>query len=219
MGIMTEAFGWMVGIQKKSIDDLDIKTMEEKLRATTRLNDMWERELKKASKEYADAVSVEANAARSPIARRLSLMRGTIIAKRVKTLTSAVNMLNKMRGFIDQFKLLKQFKVDLAATMELPHGMSLEDFVRQVYALSDTTAEQKEIFDKMVDSLDTVNKTVGAETGTDDIDKLMDELNALYDEYVTKLALNDAKAAEEVRAKIELKKAEMDKQTGVIPVA
>ena len=73
MGIMTDAFGWMLGVQKKPIDELDVATMESKLRATARLKEMWERELKKADKEYRDAVSVEANAARSPASFRFSV--------------------------------------------------------------------------------------------------------------------------------------------------
>ena len=63
------------------------------------------------------------------------------------------------------------------------------------------------------------NVSISEATGDDEIEKLMNELNALYDEYNTKLALNDTKAAEEVRAKIELKKAEVDKQMGVTAIA
>lgn len=219
MGIMADAFGWMIGVQKRSIADIDIQEMESKLRATNRLKDMWEREIKKADKDYRDAVSVEANAARSPIARKLSLQRGAIVAKRVKTLTSAVNMLNKMSGVVDQLKLLKQFYEDLSSTMSLPKGMSVEELVRQVYAMSDQMADKKAQFDQLMGSLDSANAAISEATGDDEIEKLMNELNALYDEYNTKLALNDTEAADEVRAKIELKKAEVDKQMGVTAIA
>ena len=215
MGIMTDAFGWMLGVQKKPIDELDVATMESKLRATARLKEMWERELKKADKEYRDAVSVEANAARSPIARKLSLQRGAIVAKRVKTLTSAVNMLNKMSGVVDQLKMLKQFYYDMSSTMKLPKGMSVEALVRQVYEMGDRMADKKAELDQMMSSLDSANASIAEATGDDEIEKLMGELNALYDDYNTKLALNDTKAAEEVKVKIELTKAEMDKQMGV----
>lgn len=219
MGIMADAFGWMLGVQKKSIDDLDVAAMESKLRATQRLKEMWERELKKSDKEYRDAVSVEANAARSPIARKLSLQRGAIVAKRVKTLTSAVNMLNKMSGVVDQLKMLKQFYLDLSSTMQLPKGMSVESLVRQVYAMSDDMAGKKEELDRLMDSLDSASTSISEATGDDEIEKLMNELNALYDDYNTKLALNDQKGADEVRAKIDLKKAEMDKQMGIAALA
>jgi len=218
MGLMTDAFGWMLGIQKRSIDDWDIADMDSKLRATARLKDMWERELKKSDKEYREAVSVEANAARSPIARKLSLQRGAIVAKRVKTLTSAVNMLNKMSGVVEQLKLLKQFYSDMVTTMQLPKGMSMEALVRQVYTMGDQMADKKTELDQLMNSLDSANTSIAEATGDDDIEKIMGELNKLYDEYNTKLALNDTKAAEEVRAKIELKKAEMDKQMGVAAI-
>ena len=215
MGMMKDAFGWMLGIQKKSIDDLKVDELDSKLRATCRLRESWERELGKADKEYRDAVSVEANAARSPIARKLSLQRGAIIAKKIKTLTSAVNMLNKMGGVVDQLKMLKVFHADMAETMKLPKGMSVEAVIKQVYAMSDTMAVKKEELDKMMGALDSVNDAVRESTGDEDIEKLMSELNSLYDEYNMKLAMNDTKAADEVRAKIEVKKAEMDKQMGV----
>ena len=215
MSMITDAFGWMLGIQKKSIDDWDVAEMDSKLRATSRLRDTWERDLKKADKEYRDAVSVEANAARSPIARKLSLQRGAIMAKRVKTLTSAVNMLNKMSGVVDQLKMFKQFYNDMVNTMQLPKGMTMEALVKQIYTMSDGMAAKKEQIEKMMDALEVANRDVTSMTGDDEIETLMGELNKLYDEYNTKLALNDTKAAEEVRAKIELKKAEMDKQMGV----
>ena len=215
MSMITDAFGWMLGIQKKSIDDWDVAEMDSKLRATSRLRDTWERDLKKADKEYRDAVSVEANAARSPIARKLSLQRGAIMAKRVKTLTSAVNMLNKMSGVVDQLKMFKQFYNDMVNTMQLPKGMTMEALVKQIYTMSDGMAAKKEQIEKMMDALEVANRDVTSMTGDDEIETLMAELNKLYDEYNTKLALNDTKAAEEVRAKIELKKAEMDKQMGV----
>ena len=215
MGIMTDAFGWMLGIQKKSIDDWDVAEMDSKLRATSRLRDTWERDLKKADKEYRDAVSVEANANRSPIARKLALQRGAIVAKRVKTLTSAVNMLNKMSGVVDQLKMFKQFYNNMVITMQLPKGMTIESLVKQVYEMIDVMADKKDQIDKMLDALDAANKDVSSTTGDDEIETLMGELNKLYDEYNTKLAMNDTAAAEEVRAKIELKKAEMDKQMGV----
>ena len=47
-----------------------------------------------------------------------------------------------------------------------------------------------------------------------EIEKLVSELNSLYDEYNTKLAMNDDEAAEQVREKIQLKQAEIDRQTG-----
>ena len=215
MGLMKEAFGWMLGIQKRSIDDLKVDELDSKLRATFRLKEGWERELGKADKEYRDAVSVEANAARSPIARKLSLQRGAIIAKKIKTLNSAVNMLNKMGGVVDQLKMLKTFHADMVETMKLPKGMSVEAVIKQVYAMSDVMAVKKDELDKMMGALDSVNDAVRETTGDEDIEKLMADLNALYDEYNTKLAMNDTKAADEIRAKIELKKAEMDKQMGV----
>ena len=219
MGIVADAFGWMFGIQKKSIEDLDVAAMDSKLRATGRLKEMWERELKKADKEYRDAVSVESNASRSPIARKLSLQRGAIVAKRVKTLTSAVNMLNKMAGVVEQLKMLKQFYLDMSTTMQLPKGMSVEDLVRQVYEMGDQMADKKAEIDQLMGSLDSANASIAEATGDDEIERLMGELNALYDEYNTKLALNDTKAADEIRAKIELKKAEMDRQMGVTSIA
>ena len=215
MGMMKDAFGWMLGIQKRSIDDLKVDELDSKLRATARLKESWERELGKADKEYRDAVSVEANAARSPIARKLSLQRGAIIAKKIKTLNSAVNMLNKMGGVVDQIKMLKAFHADMVETMKLPKGMSVEAVIKQVYAMSDQMAVKKDELDKMMGALDSVNDAVRETTGDDEIEKLMADLNALYDEYNTKLAMNDTKAADEIRAKIELKKAEMDKQMGV----
>jgi hypothetical protein len=213
--MMKDAFGWMLGIQKRSIDDLKVDELDAKVRATLRLKESWERELGKADKEYRDAVSVEANAARSPIARRLSLQRGAIVAKKVRTLTSAVNMLSKMGGVVDQLKLLKGFHADMVETMKLPRGMSVEAVIKQVYAMGDQMAVKKDELDKMMGALDSVNDAVRETTGDDEIEKLMADLNALYDEYNTKLAMNDAKAADEVRAKIELKKAEMDRQMGV----
>ena len=215
MGLMKEAFGWMLGIQKRSIDDLKVDELDSKLRATSRLKEGWERELGKADKEYRDAVSVEANAARSPIARKLSLQRGAIIATKIKTLNSAVNMLNKMGGVVDQLKMLKTFHADMVETMKLPKGMSVEAVIKQVYAMSDVMAVKKDELDKMMGALDSVNDAVRETTGDEDIEKLMADLNVLYDEYNTKLAMNDTKAADEIRAKIELKKAEMDKQMGV----
>ena len=215
MGIMKDAFGWMVGINKKPIDELDISAMESKLRATNRLREMWERELRKADKEYRDAVSIEANAARSPIARKLSLQRGAIVAKRIKTFTSAVNMLNKMSGVVEQLKTLKEYYYDLSSTMQLPKGMSMEALVRQVYAMGDVVEDKKKTIDDMLASLDNVSSSLAESTGEDEIEKLMGELNALYDEYNTKLALDDKKAVDELRTKIELKKAEMDKQMGI----
>ena len=219
MGIMTDAFGWLLGVQKKSIDDLDIEAMEAKLRATVRLKDMWERELKKADKEYRDAVSIEANASRSPIARKLSLQRGAIVAKRIKTLTSAVNMLTNLSFTVGQIKELKQFHSNLASTMQLPKGMSIEELVRQVFEMGDQMEDKKAKLEQMMSSLDSVNSSISESMGNDDIEKLMGELNALYDEYNTKLALNETKAAEEIRVKIELKKAEMDQQMGVTSIA
>lgn len=219
MGMIADAFGWMLGIQKKALDDLDVAEMESKLRATSRLRDMWERELKKCDKEYHDAVSVEANATRSPIARKLSLQRGGIVAKRVKTLTSAVNMIIKMSGVVEQLKMLKQFYLDLSSTMQLPKGMSVEALVRQVYEMGDQMAAKKEDLDQLMNSLDSANEAITEVTGDDAIEALVDELNALYDEYNTKVAMSDASAAEEVRAKIELKKAEMDKQMGIASLA
>ncbi|MBQ7179178.1 MAG: hypothetical protein IJS08_17310 [Victivallales bacterium] len=215
MGVITDAFGWMLGVQKKSINDLDIAEMESKLRATARLGEMWERELKKADKEYRDAVSIEANAGRSPIARKLSLQKGAITAKRIKTLSSAVNMLNKMRLTFEQLKDLKKFYHDLSTTMQLPKGISVEEFVKQVYAMGDQMEDKKAALEQMIDSLDSVGNSISQATGDDEIEKLMSELNELYDEYNTKLAMNDTQAADEVRVKIELKKAEMDKQMGV----
>ena len=144
MGLMKEAFGWMLGIQKRSIDDLKVDELDSKLRATSRLKEGWERELGKADKEYCDAVSVEANAARSPIARKLSLQRGAIIAKKIKTLNSAVNMLNKMGGVVDQLKMLKTFHADMVETMKLPKGMSVEAVIKQLYAMSDVMAVKKD---------------------------------------------------------------------------
>lgn len=219
MGMIADAFGWMLGVQKKALDDLDVAEMESKLRATSRLRDMWERELKKCDKEYHDAVSVEANATRSPIARKLSLQRGGIVAKRVKTLTSAVNMIIKMSGVVEQLKMLKQFYLDLSSTMQLPKGMSVEALVRQVYEMGDQMAAKKEDLDQLMNSLDSANEAITEVTGDDAIEALVDELNALYDEYNTKVAMSDASAAEEVRAKIELKKAEMDKQMGIASLA
>ncbi len=212
---MNEAFGWMFGINKKPIDELDISAMEAKLRATNRLREMWERELKKADKEYRDAVSIDANATRSPIARKLSLQRGAIVAKRIKTFTSAVNMLNKMSGVVEQLKTLKEYYFDLSSTLQLPKGMSMEALVRQVYAMGDVVEDKKGKIDDMLKALDSVNVTISQGTGDDEIEKLMGELNALYDEYNTKLAMNDTQAVDELRAKIELKKAEMDKQMGI----
>lgn len=214
MGIINNAFSWILGVQKRSIADLDVAEMSLKLRATARLRDSWEREIKAASKEYEKNVSVEENAKRSPIDRKLALQKGTIIAKRIKTLTSAVNMLNKMSGVVEQLKLLKKFYEDLSSTMALPRGMSVEDLVRQVYAMSDTMAEKKGEIDDLLSSIDSANAAISDATGDSEIEKLVSELNSLYDEYNTKLAMNDDEAAEQVREKIQLKQAEIDRQTG-----
>lgn len=219
MGMITDAFGWMLGVQKKPLDDLDVAAMESKLRATNRLREMWERELKKSDKEYEDAVSTKANANRSPIARKLSLQRGAIIAKRVKTLNSAVNMLNKMSGFVNQLTMLKQFYSDMCATMQLPKGMSMESFVRKVYEMGDQMAAKKADLDQLISSLDSANAAITEATGDAELETLMGELNALYDEYNTQVALNDTSAAEDILSKIELKKAEVDKQMGVAALA
>lgn len=220
MSMMKDAFGWILGVQKQSIGDLDVQTMETKLRATNRLKDMWEREIKKAETEYRDAVSIDANAARSPIARKLSLQRGAIIAKKVRTLTSAVNMLSKMAGVVDQLKMLKQFYLDLSSTMALPKGLSVEQMIRQVYAMSDKMADKRAELDQIMESLDSANEQIATATGDDgEIDKLMDELNRLYDEYNTKVALNDTAGADEIKVKIEVKKAEMNKQMGLADLA
>lgn len=219
MSIMKDAFGWILGVQKKSIGDLDIATMESKLRATGRLRDMWEKDIKKAEAEYREAVSVDANAGRSPIARKLSFQRGAIVAKKIKTLTSAVNMLTKMSGVVDQLKMLKQFYLDLSTTMALPKGLSVEQMIRQVYAMSDKMADKKSELEQIMTSLDSANEAISDATGNDEIEKLMSELNALYDEYNTKLAMNDTAGADEIKMKIEVKKAEMDKQMGIAALA
>lgn len=214
MGIMKEAFGWILGVQKKSIADLDVSAMGMKLRATSRLRDVWELEIKKASKEYEKYVSVEENAKRSPIDRKLALQKGGIVAKRIKTLTSAVNMLNKMSGVVEQLKLLKQFYQDLSTTMSMPRGISVEELVRQVYEMSDVMAEKKGEIDDLLSSIDSANSAISDATGDSEIEKLVSELNSLYDEYNTKLAMNENEAAEQVREKIQLKQAEIDRQTG-----
>jgi len=216
MSMMKDAFGWIVGVQKQSIGDLDIQTMESKLRATGRLQDMWEREIKKAETEYREAVSVDANAGRSPIARKLSLQRGAIVAKKIRTLTSAVNMLSKMSGVVDQLKMLKQFYLDLSTTMALPKGLSVEQMIRQVYAMSDKMADKKSELDQIMASLDSANEAITDATGDDEIEKIMDELNKLYDEYNTKVAMNDTEGASAIKVKIEVKKAEMNKQMGLM---
>lgn len=214
MGIMNDAFGWILGVQKQSIADLDVSTMDKKLRAIARLRETLEQVIKKASNEYEKKVSVEENAKRSPIERKLSLQHGAIVAKRIKTLTSAVNMLNKMSGVVEQLMLFKKFYNDLSTTMSLPKGMSVEDLIRQVYSMSDVMAEKKEEIEDLLSSIDSVNSAISDTTGDSEIEKLISELNSLYDDYNTKLAMNDSEAAAHVQEKIQLKQAEIDKKTG-----
>ena len=219
MSIMTQAFGWIIGLKDESLDSLDIPKMEQKLRATDRMRARWDNEIKKAEKEYYATVSIEANAGRSPIARQISLQEGKILAKKIKTLSSASAMLTKMGGLVEQLKLLKTFYNDMLEVQQLPKGMTVEGMIRQIYAMTDVLADKKAKLDDMLSSLDSVNTALAAENGDQEIDKLMDELNALYDEYNTKLALNDTKALEEVKLRIEQKKAEVDKQMGISSIA
>lgn len=219
MSIMTQAFGWIIGLKDKSLDSLDIAEMEQKIRATNRMRDQWDREIQKAEKEYQDAVSIEANAGRSPIARKLAIQNGAGIAKRIKTLASASGMLTKMGGLVEQLKMLKKFYNDMIEVQQLPKGLTVEGMIRQIYAMSDVLSDKKGRLDDMIASLDSANKSISAESEDQEIEKLMSDLNGLYDEYNTKLALNDTQAAEEVKRRIELKKAEVDKQMGIASIA
>jgi len=219
MSIMKQAFGWVIGIKDESLDSLDIAGMEQKIRATNRMRDQWDREIQKAEKEYQEAVSIEANAGRSPIARKLAIQNGAGIAKRIKTLASASGMLTKMGGLVEQLKMLKKFYNDMIEVQQLPKGLTVEGMIRQIYTMSDVLADKKGRLDDMIASLDSANKSISAENEDQEIEKLMNDLNGLYDEYNTKLALNDTQAAEEVKRRIELKKAEVDKQMGIASIA
>ncbi len=215
MGLMNEAFGWMFGINKKPIDQIDVEDLEQKMRATDRLSGEWVRDLKAAEAEYRRTMSVEANAEKSPISRKLAIQRGAIIARQVKTLSSAVAMLEKMNGAVAQLKSLKQFYTDLTATSVLPKGLSVEETLKQIYAMGDQlSSKQKELAD-MLAVIDDAGKSILTAEEDDGIDAIMAELNGLYDEYNEKVAMNDAAGAESVKAKIDEKRAEMDKQVGM----
>ena len=219
MSIMRDAFGWVIGLKDQSLDKLDIAAMEQKIRATNRMRDQWDREIKKAEGDYYNAVSIEANAGRSPIARKLSLQDGAIIAKRIKTLTSASGMLTKMGGLVEQLKMLKDFYNDMMEVQQLPKGMTVEGMIRQIYTMTDVLEDKRTVLNDMIESLNSVPTAIATENGDQEIEKLMNDLNALYDEYNTKLALNDTTAVEEVKRRIEQKKAEVDKQMGIASIA
>ena len=218
MGLMNEAFGWMFGIGKKPIDQIDVEELEQKIRATDRLKGEWERDLKAAEAEYRKTMSVEANAEKSPVSRKLAIQRGAILARQVKTLSSAVSMLDKVNGALGQIRSLKQFYSDLTATSVLPKGLSIEDTLKQIYAMGDDLSGKQKELSEMLAVIDDANKAITPEEEDDGIDAMMSELNDLYDEYNEKVAMNDAAGAEAVRAKIDEKRAEMDRQVGMAAV-
>ncbi len=212
MEIISDAFGWILDVQKKPIKDLDLSTMVSRLRATQHLADVWERELTEATNEYRDAVSVEANVARSPVARGLSLQRGVIAAKRANALSSALNMLNGICGVAERIKMLKSFYMDVFSDRQLPRDMSVELFARQMSAIGgDGSYEMAEI-DGLEDSFGEDGTAISEAADGDETENLTAELSALYDEYCTKLAKNDQDDANEVLAKIKLKTSEVVKQ-------
>lgn len=212
MSMISEAFGWMVGVDKKSLADLDVESMEANLRQTAHLRESWEREIKAVDKEYRDAVSLESNAARSPIQRKLSFQRGAILAKKMVTLTSAVNMLYKVSGAVEQLKMLKKFYNDLTESMALPKGLSVAQAIPQIYKIIDGVGAKQDELQRIIDSIPEPPK---CSVNDDEIEKMMQDLNKLYEDYNTKVAMNDKAAADKVMLDIEAKKAEMDKQMGL----
>ena len=212
MEIIADAFGWILDVQKKPIKDLDLSTMASKIRATQRLTGMWERELAEAINEYSDAVSVEANVARSTVARRLSLQRGLIVAKRVNMLSSALNMLNCISGVADRIKMLESFYMNVFSVRPLPRDMSVELFARQMLAMYDDGSDNKADIDRLEDSLGEDGTAISEAPDDEEIENQTAELGALYEEYCAKLDKNDQDGADEVLAKIKLKTSEVDKQ-------
>ena len=216
MGLMSEAFSWITGIGKKPVDQINIEELETKLRATEHLRASWEREVTAAETEYRKIVSVEENSRRSALARKIAFQKGAILAKKIKTLTSAVAMLSRLGGAIDQLKDLKQFYIDLTKTSALPKGLSVEDTLKQIYAMSDAMTVKLKDLDEMQTVLDETQKAVEPEEEEEDgINTVMQELNALYDQYNEKLALNDTAGADAIKQQIDEKQAEMDKQIGM----
>lgn len=215
MGLIKEAFGWMVGIKKTPIDQINVQELENKLRATERLRTAWDRDRLAAEKEYANTISVEAMAGKTPIGRKLAFQRGAIVAKRVKSLTSAVMMLDKMSGAVAQLKEFKRFYEDLQRTTMLPKGLNIDDAIRQVYAATDSLEGKKAELDTLLQGLDDVAKATSLDEPADEITPLMDDLNKLYDEYNDKKALKDEAGASEVQARIDAKRLEIDRKMGV----
>ncbi|MDZ7317384.1 MAG: hypothetical protein ONB24_14830 [candidate division KSB1 bacterium] len=209
MGVIKDAFGWILGITSQSIDSINVEELEEKLRGTKRLQAQWEREIQQAAKEYNEHISPEKNLRRSPIERTLAIQKAKIAAKRASTLTNSVSMLYRLSGVVEQVKLLKKFYKDLCETSKLPKGLTLEQFVKQVEKLSDVLHLKQSEIEKLTHAMEDINRSMDAALGDSGTNK---ELEALFEKYATLVAEGNTSEAEKVKAQI-------DKMAGVPEMA
>ena len=204
MGLIKDSFGWLLGLPKQKMDMIDVAALESKLRDTKRLQIQWERDIQSVGKEYNEAISPEKMLLKTPLERGFSIQRAKIAAKRMNTLTGAVTMLYKMATVVEQIKDMKKFYEDVTKTTMLPKGMSMEEFVRQAYAMSDQLKMRQDDIHKLDDALSSLQFNMDDATGASDTK----ELEILFERYSTLVAEGKQEEAMKV-------KAEIDKKAGV----
>lgn len=202
MGIMKDAFGWMFGLKECPVDKIDVEDLERKLIATRQLRTTWERELKTDEKLYLDTTSVEVNAKRTPIERSIERKRANVILARVKTIKSAICMIDRIAGSVEKLKMLKKFYLQQKEVMKLPGNLTMSELQKAVYELGGAIERQGDIageFGKMVDDIQ-----IGDVSPEDAEERALEEkLEKLYEEYDNKIASNDSAGAESVKSQIE----------------
>ncbi len=226
--IKQEMCRWIEDILKKSVGELSLDEVIVKLRAFSSLKEKLEGELNKAANGLRDAMSVEANVVRTPSERRISLIRGVIFAKRIGLINAYNGASNFLIGVIEKVKIIKTLydgmsEVEKQSQKDRNVGTIIKciynwegnehDFLSCLWENSMRGGNSMDTCD--ADRMSMLDVSLVMDDAAADLDKLTDELIALYDEYDTISAKNDPKAAAEVCAKIKLKTVEMCDKMGV----
>ena len=202
MGIMKDAFGWMFGLKECPVDKINVEDLERKLIATRQLRTTWERELKTDEQLYLDTTSVEVNAKRTPIERSIERKRANVILARVKTIKSAICMIDRIAGSVEKLKMLKTFYLQQKDVMQLPGNLTMAELQKAVYELGGAIEIQSNTADDFGKIIDDVK--IG-DLSPEDVEEreLNEKLEKLYEEYDNKIASNDTAGAQNVKSQIE----------------
>ena len=160
MGLLKDAFQWVIGLSDRRIDQINVAELDEKVRGVKRLQTSWERELKESHKEYSELLDPGKNLGRSKMELRLALQKSKIAATRIRELTGAVTMLYKMSGLIEQVKMLKRFHADLVEAGTIPGNMNLKQFVSAVDKLHGRLDGEMSKIDQIQESFADIDETL-----------------------------------------------------------